>query len=57
MLKEKYLATNAIYLSHEHNLNCIKKYLIVVDRVFKKIENTLKDKKKFNKIKSRKYNY
>jgi len=57
MLKEKYLATNAIYLSHKHNLGYIKKYLIVVEKVFKKIGNILKNKKNLNKIKSRKYNY
>ena len=35
----------------------IKKYLKVVDIVFEKIGNILKNKKKLNKIKSRKYNY
>ena len=57
MLKERYLATNAIYLSNSHNFNYIKKYLKVVDIVFEKIGNILKNKKKLNKIKSRKYNY
>ena len=57
MLKEKYLATSAIYLSHKHNLKNIKKYLIIVDKVFKKIEKILKNKKNLNKFKARKYNY
>ena len=57
MLKEKYLATNSVYLSFNHNFNDIKKYLIACDKVFKKISNILKDKKKLNKIKPRKYNY
>ena len=57
MLQEKYLATNAIYLSYKHNLNYIKKYLIVVDKVFKKIGKIIKNKKNLNKIKTRKYNY
>lgn len=57
MLKKRYLATNAVYLSHKHNLKDIKKYLNVLDQVFKEIGQILKDKKKIGKIKSRKYNY
>ena len=57
MLKEKYLATNAIYLSYKHNQNNIKKYLLSFEKVFKKISILLREKKNLIKIKSRKYNY
>ena len=57
MLKEKYLATNAIYLSYKHNQNEIKKYLASFEKVLQKISIILKKKSLLNKIKSRKYNY
>ena len=57
MLKEKYLATNAIYLSYKHNQNDIKKYLASFEKVLQKISIILKKKSFLNKIKSRKYNY
>ncbi len=57
MLKKKYLATNSIYLSYSHKKKDISKYLSSVDTVFKKIGVLVKNKKKLNKIKSRKYNY
>lgn len=57
MLEEKYLATNAIYLSYKHSTSDIKKYLVSFDNTFKKISIILKNKNLLNKIKSRKYNY
>ena len=57
MLKKKYLATNSIYLSYSHKKKDISKYLSSVNTVFKKIGVLVKNKKKLNKIKSRKYNY
>jgi glutamate-1-semialdehyde 2,1-aminomutase len=57
MMKEKYLATNSIYLSYKHNRKNIKKYLIIIDKIFKKMGNIIKNKKSLNKIKVRKYNY
>ncbi len=57
MLKEKYLATNSIYLSYQHKKKHIQKYLFKLDKVFKKINHLTKNKKKLNKIKTRKFNY
>ena len=57
MLKEKYLATNSIYISFKHKKNDIEKYLIAVDKVFNKINKIMKDKKKLDNIKTRKFNY
>ena len=57
MLKEKYLATNAVYLSYKHSSRDIKKYLISFEKVFKKISIILKNKNLLKKIKSRKYSY
>ena len=57
MLEEKYLATNAVYLSYKHSPSDIKKYLVSLDKTFKKISIILKNKNLLNKIKSRKYNY
>ena len=57
MMKEKYLATNSVYLSYKHNQKNIKKYLMIIDKIFKKIANIIKNKKGLNKIKVRKYNY
>ena len=36
MLKEKYLATNTIYLSYEHKKKDISEYLLSINKVFKK---------------------
>ena len=57
MLKEKYLATNAVYLSYKHSPRDIKKYLISFEKTFKEISIILKNKNLLKKIKSRKYNY
>ncbi len=57
MMKEKYLATNSIYLSYKHNQKNIRKYLIIVDKIFKEISNIIKNKKNLNKIKVRRFNY
>ncbi len=57
MLKEGYLASNSIYLSYYHKKKDIKKYLIAVNKVFKKISIIVKNKKAFKKIQSRKFNY
>ena len=57
MLKERYLATNAVYLSYKHSPRDIKKYLISVEKAFKEISIILKNKNLLKKIKSRKYNY
>ena len=57
MLKEKYLATNSIYLSYDHKEKNIKKYLNKLDKVFKKISDLLKNKKILRKIQTRKFSY
>ena len=57
MLKEKYLATNSIYLSYQHKKKHVQKYLFTLDKVFKKINHLVKNKKKLDKIKTRKFNY
>ena len=57
MLKEKYLATNSIYLSYDHREKNIKKYLNKLDKVFKKISDLLKNKKILRKIQTRKFSY
>ena len=57
MLKEKYLATNSIYLSYKHKEQDIKNYLKSVDKVFKKIHLLMKNKKSLKKVRIRKYNY
>ena len=56
-VKEKYLATNAVYLSYKHSPRDIKKYLISFEKTFKEISIILKNKNLLKKIKSRKYNY
>jgi glutamate-1-semialdehyde aminotransferase len=57
MLKEGYLASSSVYLSYKHKKKDIRKYLISVDKVFKKIALIIKDKKNLNKIKTRKFKY
>ena len=57
MLKERYLATNSIYISYMHKEKDINKYLRSFDKVFKKLNQILKNKKTLNKIKTRKFNY
>ena len=57
MLKEGYLASSSVYLSYKHKEKDIRKYLISVDKVFKKIALIIKDKKNLNKIKTRKFKY
>ena len=55
MLKNKILATNMIYITIFHNKNNIKKYVNVLDKVFrdiskKNIKNILKSKICFKPI-------
>ena len=57
MLKEKYLATNTVYLSYKHKEKDIKNYLKSVDKVFKKIHLLMKNNKGLKKIRVRKFNY
>ena len=44
MLKEKILATNTIFLTTEHSLNHINKYIKVLDKIFKQISHIEKNK-------------
>ena len=57
MLKEGYLASSSVYLSYSHKEKDIRKYLISLNKVFKKISKIIKNKKSLNKIKTRKFNY
>ena len=49
MLKEKYLASNSVWLSFSHKNKDIKKYLVSCDKVFKKMNYFIKNKEKLNK--------
>ena len=44
-LKKKILASNSIYVSNNHNLKEIKKYLITLDKIFAQISHYRKEKK------------
>ena len=37
MLKNKILATNLIYVTIFHNKNNIKKYIVILDKIFSEI--------------------
>jgi glutamate-1-semialdehyde 2,1-aminomutase len=49
MLKQKYIASNSIYVSYSHKKRDISEYLKSCDKVFKKIFQFLKEKKKMKK--------
>ncbi len=44
-LKKKILASNSIYVSNNHNLKVIKKYLTILDKIFSQINYYRKEKK------------
>ena len=46
MLKKGFLASNLIYLSTKHTKAIIDKYIISLDKVFKKIKEHMISKKK-----------
>jgi glutamate-1-semialdehyde aminotransferase len=45
-LKNNILASTSIYVSNEHNMKVINKYLVILDKIFAKISEHRKDKKK-----------
>ena len=49
MLKQKYIASNNIYVSYAHKKKDITKYLITCDKVFGKMFDFIKNKKKMKK--------
>ena len=57
MLKENILANNLIYLSFNHKISIVKKYLLAVDKTFKKISNSLKNNSNILKSRKRIYSY
>ena len=57
MLKENILANNLIYLSFSHKISIVKKYLLAVDKTFKKISNSLKNNSNILKSRKRIYSY
>ncbi len=57
MLKENILANNLIYLSYSHKVSLIRKYLLAVDKTFKKISFSLKNNLNILKSRKRIYNY
>ena len=57
MLKENILANNLIYLSFSHKISIIKKYLLALDKTFKKISNSLKNNSNILKSRKRIYSY
>ena len=57
MLKENILANNLIYLSFSHKKSLVSKYLLAVDKTFKKISYSLKNNLNILKSRKRIYNY
>jgi glutamate-1-semialdehyde 2,1-aminomutase len=57
MLKENILANNLIYLSYSHKMSLVRKYLLAVDKTFKKISSSLKNNLNILKSRKRIYNY
>ena len=45
-LKNNILASTSIYVSNEHNMKVINNYLVILDKIFAKISEHRKDKKK-----------
>ena len=57
MLRENILANNLIYLSYSHKILLVRKYLLAVDKTFKKISYSLKNNLNILKSRKRIYNY
>tara|TARA_Y100001935_G_scaffold253828_1_gene261148 strand:- start:534 stop:1844 length:1311 start_codon:yes stop_codon:yes gene_type:complete len=57
MLRENILANNLIYLSYSHKMLLVRKYLLAVDKTFKKISYSLKNNLNILKSRKRIYNY
>ena len=45
-LKNKILASTSIYVSNDHNMKVVNKYLVILDKIFAKISEHFKNKKK-----------